>query len=104
MKNIEISPKEYERHLNWDDAMMYCQLLTINGKDDWRLPTKDELKYIYKSKKDFTGYYYWTSTEDTEDTEDSNNNYAWTFNSWDRQNWYDKRNKFYVRAVRNLKK
>jgi hypothetical protein len=73
MKNIEISPKEYEKHLNWDDAMMYCQLLTIDGKDDWRLPTKDELKYIYNSKKDFTGYYYWTSTEDNED---SNNNYA----------------------------
>jgi formylglycine-generating enzyme required for sulfatase activity len=96
--NIEISPKEYEKRLNWDDAMLYCQLLVIDNKNDWRLPSKEELDYIYHSKKDFAGYYYWTSTED------SNNNYAWTFNLWDRQNWYDKRNKFYVRAVRNLKK
>jgi len=62
--NIEISPKEYERQLNWNDGMLYCQLLTIDNKNDWRLPTKEELDYIYHSENDFTtGFIYWTSTE-----------------------------------------
>jgi hypothetical protein len=44
--NIEISPKEYEKFLNWHDATLYCQLLTIDGKDNWRLPTRYELMHI----------------------------------------------------------
>jgi formylglycine-generating enzyme required for sulfatase activity len=68
--NIEISPKEYERRLNWYDAMMYCQLLVIDGKDDWRLPTKEELDYICHSENDFVGSYYWSSTDD-------GGSYAW---------------------------
>jgi len=61
--NIEISPKEYERLLNWDDAMMYCQLLTIDEKDDWRLPTKNELYTIYESSNDFVRGNYWSFDE-----------------------------------------
>ena len=47
---IEIAPKEYERKQNWDDAMLYCSILTIDNKNDWRLPIIDELDYIYKLK------------------------------------------------------
>jgi formylglycine-generating enzyme required for sulfatase activity len=61
--NLEISPKESERYLNWYDAMMYCQLLVIDGKNDWRLPTKKELDYIYHSQNHFVGSLYWSSTE-----------------------------------------
>jgi hypothetical protein len=61
--NIEISPKEYEKQLNWDDAMMYCQLLTIDNKNDWRLPTKNELYTIYESSNDFVRGNYWSSDE-----------------------------------------
>ena len=93
---IEISPKEYEKKLNWDDAMMYCQLLVIDGKDDWRLPTKEELNDIYNSENDFVGSYYWSSTE-------SNGNYAWGQNlSIGGQYGYNKGNSYYVRAVRSL--
>jgi hypothetical protein len=61
--NIEISLKEYERELNWDDGILYCQLLTIDDKNDWRLPTITELNYIYSSDNDFEKYSYWSYTE-----------------------------------------
>ena len=34
--NIEISPKEYWRELNPDDGKLYCSMVIINGKNDWR--------------------------------------------------------------------
>ncbi len=61
---IEISPKEYERRLNWYDAIFYCQLLVIDDKIDWRLPTKDELEDIfYNYENDLLDSGYWSSTE-----------------------------------------
>ena len=66
--NIEISPKEYEKKMNWDDGMMYCQLLVIDNKNDWRLPTIEELDDMRKSKNDFSELYdYWSSIEKRED-------------------------------------
>jgi hypothetical protein len=94
--NIEISPKEYERQLNWDDAMMYCQLLVIDGKNDWRLPTKEELNDIYNSENDFVGPYYWSSTE-------VNGSNAWLQNLSSGYQYYSYKNdSYYVRAVRSL--
>jgi hypothetical protein len=34
---IEISDKKYWTKLNYDDGMLYCQLLDIDGKNDWRM-------------------------------------------------------------------
>ncbi len=69
--NIEISPKEYERELNWYDGLLYLSLLEIDGKNDWRFPTLNELEHIYKSVNDFGARYYWSSVEYTEDSADS---------------------------------
>jgi hypothetical protein len=71
--NIEISAKEYERKLSWDDAMLYCQLLDIDNKNDWRLPTKGELYTIYESSNDFDRGNYWSRDE-------SDINGAWLVN------------------------
>jgi hypothetical protein len=53
--NIEISPKEYEKELNWDDSNLYCQLLDIDGKKDWRMDDQREaMKDIFEAiKEDF---------------------------------------------------
>lgn len=40
--NIEIAPKEYWKKLNYDDGMFYCQLLNIDGKNDWRMIREEE--------------------------------------------------------------
>lgn len=40
--NIEIAPKEHWKKLTIEDAKLYCFLLNIDNKTDWRLPTEDE--------------------------------------------------------------
>ena len=102
--NIEVAPKETEIKVNWYDAMMYCQFLEVDGKTDWRLPTKAELDYIshfefeiWETENDFTGSYYWSSTE-------GNFDHAWCQNMISgRQRSYLKNGALlYVRAVRDI--
>jgi hypothetical protein len=30
----------------WEDALLYCEELSLEGKDDWRLPNKKELESL----------------------------------------------------------
>jgi len=51
----------------WDTAAQYCDDLTINGFDDWYLPSIKELSFIYgnlvrKEMGDFRESTYWSST------------------------------------------
>jgi len=95
--NIEISQKEYEKFLNWDDAMMYCQLVIIDGKNDWRLPTKDELNDIYHSDNDFCEMFYWSST-----IGDDNKVWHQNMNSGNLYQDNKKPHHLYVRPVRTI--
>lgn len=95
---FEISPKETETILNWFDAKLYCFSLNIDGKTGWRLPTLDELDYIYgyeEFENDFVGANYWTATEFNDD--------AWFKHLLlGYQNRKSKDSRIYVRAVRDL--
>ena len=50
MKTVEISPKEYWKRMNYYDAILYCQLLNIDGREDWRMPSKKETPRGYTFK------------------------------------------------------
>jgi formylglycine-generating enzyme required for sulfatase activity len=93
---IEIAPIKTEKKLKWDEASKYCKTL---GKG-WRLPTKDELNFIYKSKNsDFTDDYYWTSTEKKE------LNMVWSqYFKTGYQGIIAKTSKEKIRAVRDIEK
>lgn len=41
--NIEISDVKYERFLNYDDGLLYCSMVVIDGVDNWRMPSEDEM-------------------------------------------------------------
>jgi hypothetical protein len=94
--NFEIAPKSTELRLSWDDAMLYCFSLEIDGKVGWRLPTKDELNEIYKSDNDFVGNVYWSSTES-----DGYNAWDQNFNNGFQYPNYKNFNS-YVRAARSI--
>jgi hypothetical protein len=34
---IELSDKKYWKQLKYYDALLYCQVLEIDGKNDWRM-------------------------------------------------------------------
>jgi hypothetical protein len=39
---VEISDREYWRALNYHDGILYCSMLEIGGKDDWRMISRDD--------------------------------------------------------------
>jgi hypothetical protein len=63
---------------NWTDAKTACDELVLNGYTDWRLPSKEELEYIYNNvyklglKAGFFAAFYWSSSE-------YSNTNAWDF-------------------------
>jgi hypothetical protein len=59
--NIEIAQYDFPSFMNWEDAQKACS----NLGDGWRLPTKDELNYLYVNQiaiGGFTNKSYWSST------------------------------------------
>jgi hypothetical protein len=63
---------------NWEEAIKTCDELELNGFNDWRLPTKEELDTLYsifkvQGKGGFDDGSYWSSTE-------YNSYYAWRKN------------------------
>jgi len=67
---------------NWTDAIDYCEALSLDSKDDWRLPNKKELlsivdygtynPAIISIFEKTTSHYYWSST-----TVAANTRYVW---------------------------
>ena len=53
---IELAPEEYERVMPYDEAILYCFSLNIDGKVGWRLPTLNELKAELNVRDFWHGY------------------------------------------------
>jgi hypothetical protein len=45
-KKLMISPLSNLKSLNYNDALLYCSLLDINGYADWRMPDIDDMNII----------------------------------------------------------
>ena len=84
---------------DWNSAKQLCDNYNEGGFSDWRLPTKNELNFIYlllhrRKMGGFASNYYWSSTE-----EDDNDAWIQYFNSGNQAS-YSKASKDKVRAVR----
>ncbi len=90
--------KEEGQH-TWESAKKKCDNYKAEGFNDWRLPSKDELKKMYQGRK-YLGTYvkgvYWSSNEE-------NKTLAWTHNfiSGNMANG-NKQSSLNVRAVRSF--
>ena len=87
----------------WVEAKRYCEGLSLSGYSDWRLPSKEVLKDIFKKKKIFDSYkqntYFWSSTIYSDYT-----NKAWNVGFRVGDVYYQGINmRFYVRCVRDEK-
>jgi len=103
MWQVEISEKKY-----WKDGLKYCDDLIFADYDDWRLPSRDELRSIVDYNKYYPAIYedvfsgvmsdfYWSSTTHADYT-----GRAWgvDFRNGDGHG-YSKSSAYYVRAVRS---
>jgi len=90
----------------WQDALIYCEELTLGGISDWRLPNIRELKSIVDDSisvpaissvfQNFTSNRYWSSTTRASDSSD-----AWYVLFDDgHDGWVDKANGYRVLCVR----
>lgn len=50
---IELFPTTIETYMTWEEASDYC----IKLQDDWRLPTKEELIYMFDTTPNEFGNY-----------------------------------------------
>jgi hypothetical protein len=98
----------------WQDALIYCEELSLGGSSDWRLPNINELFSIVDITKydptissvfihNYSSHYYdeyWSST-----TYVFNSSHAWDVGFFSGYQKYDnKSNKNNVRCVRNYSK
>jgi hypothetical protein len=43
---IDVSDREYWKQMDYYSGLLYCSLLEIGGKNDWRMMTFEELNNI----------------------------------------------------------
>lgn len=66
--SVELAPEEYRKPLTYEEAIMFCFALDIDGVTGWRMPTLDEMAWAFDSNilERPLGYgvipLYWTST------------------------------------------
>ena len=87
---------------DWYGAKAYCKTLSLEGKSDWKLPSRDELDGLMGKIKYFKNYPfgdYWSSSQYT-----SHEKFAWRVAFQDSgimsSNGEDKTDECYVRCVR----
>ena len=60
---IERAPEEYHKTLTYEEAVLYCFSLNIDGKTGWRLPSKEELVQLWSTHELDKYTLYWAQEE-----------------------------------------
>lgn len=98
---IFVAPKSTETELSWDSAVRHCTGLEVENTAGWRLPTKEELHFLYCNQSSlpdaeaFIQGRYWSGSE----AEDECNAWGESF-THGKQYAFHKSISFCVRAIR----
>ena len=95
-EKLIVAMKDIKGVFTWYEAMEVVKKLG----EGWRLPTKEELNFMYLNKdriSGFVGDYYWSSTEYS-----ANDAWRQNFNNGDQYDGIKISTGFYVRAVRSI--
>jgi hypothetical protein len=93
--SLEVAQNDFPKGMAWSEARRAC----ANLGSGWRLPTKDELNFLYINQKKIGGFgwfTYWSSMES-----DYDNAWAHRFGTGI-QDRFNKNIDFNVRAVRSF--
>ena len=53
---LEVAPEKYFiDEVTYDEARMYCFMLSVDGEFGWRLPTYNEIEYLRRHNPDVYG-------------------------------------------------
>jgi len=95
--NLFVAQNDFKRKMNWEDSKAACDKL---GKG-WRLPTKDEMLFLYENQDKILGLEfggYWSSEEYKLDVR-----FAWQTRIQSGEQYFTaKENNGRVRAVKTL--
>lgn len=75
--NLLVAQKDFPDEMEWDEAKKSCETLGSG----WRLPTKAELRILYKNRYKIGGFrntFYWSSSE----------TYSYSGQNYARDAWY----------------
>lgn len=99
LKNLRMIQKEPSDYMTWNDSMQYAKDLDLGGFTDWRLPTMEELRGIYRAKQALgiadDEEWYWSGSE-----AGASNAWFVYFNSSGYVSLSTKRSTSYARCVR----
>lgn len=97
ISNYEVAEYDFPKDgMNWDDANKACKALG----EGWRLPTIDELKFLYLNKNEIRGFgdrSYWSSTQSSTEFDV---NYRWYLNEYGNESYGNMNSANSVRAIR----
>ena len=98
---LEIAEYDFPKKMNWYDAKQAC----ANLGEDWRLPTRYELNYIYINQVVIGVFVlddYWSSTEEEDGVHSDGVAYFHKFANNEKPK-SGKNQRYFVRAVRSIK-
>ena len=96
ISNYEVAEYDFPKEMNWDNAEKACKALG----EGWRLPTIDELKFLYLNKNEIRGFgdrSYWSSTQSPTEFDV---NFRWYLNKYGNESYGNMKSANSVRAVR----
>jgi hypothetical protein len=103
---LYMTSKKYEKELTFSDGLAYVKTIVISGNKNYRIPTTDEMQFIYDNKtkipesESLEDSYYYTIEDNDYDDPDNINANIFDFSDADINDYVQTWKEQYIRPVR----